>query len=231
MIAPLKESDIDLFVVLDPKYYSKYSPSGLLDRLRTILRATYPSTPKISRSGQAVTISFTDFEVDVVPGYNRRGGGYLIPDSISGTWLETDPTVHSTHVTTANTTHNRDLVPLIKMIKGWNRCINSAFIGFYLEFMVVRDLNDVRIDDFSSGVRYVFDKGRESINYKIADPAGFGDQISGLNNVSKVSDGVSRFQTAYNRAKNAEEYARAGRIALAFGEWRKIFPRYFPAYG
>ena len=84
MIAPLKRSDVDIFFVLRSKYFEKYAPAQLLDRVRTVLLRTYRQTPKISRNGQAVTITFTDFKVDVVPGFNRRGGGYLIPDSIAG---------------------------------------------------------------------------------------------------------------------------------------------------
>ena len=81
MIAPLKESDIDIFVVLESKYFEKYTPTGLLDRVRTVLKKRYPETPKINRNGQAVTITFTDFMVDVVPSYNRKGGGYGVLDT------------------------------------------------------------------------------------------------------------------------------------------------------
>src|SRR6266536_3618537 len=48
----------------------------------------------VSRNGQAVTITFADFEVDVVPGFYRKGGGYLIPDSVLNRWIETDPKQH-----------------------------------------------------------------------------------------------------------------------------------------
>src|SRR5665213_153597 len=45
MIAPLNEADIDIFVVLDPKYYHNYNgqnggPSGLLDTVRRTLLKT-----------------------------------------------------------------------------------------------------------------------------------------------------------------------------------------------
>lgn len=231
MIAPLKDSDVDIFVVLDPSYFSKYTPASLLDRLRTVLLRTYLTTPKISRNGQAVTITFKDFVVDVVPAFNRKGGGYIIPDSANGCWIETDPTIHAAKLTEKNKAHDGDLVPLIKMVKGWNRVINSAFAGFYLELMTTDILTNVRITDFSSGARYVFDKGREKIKYKQADPAGFGGYINGLNNVSTVDEAVSRFTTAYNRAIKAEEYAKANKIPAAVEEWRKIFGDYFPAYG
>ncbi len=127
MIGPLSKSDIDIFVVIDPSYYEKYTPAALLDRLRTVLLKTYPKTPKISRNGQAVTISFTDFAVDVVPCYNRKGGGFLVPNSTSGSWISTNPPSHTTKTATANKVHNGDLVPLVKMMRGWNREISDAF--------------------------------------------------------------------------------------------------------
>ncbi|MBI1816260.1 MAG: nucleotidyltransferase [Deltaproteobacteria bacterium] len=231
MIAPLKSADIDIFVILDPEYFSKFTPAGLLDKVRTILLETYPETPKISRNGQAVTITFTDFTVDVVPGFHRRGGGYLIPDSTSGGWLSTDPTVHDSKLAEANRLHTGDLVPLVKMIKGWNRVINDAFVGFYLELMTQNILTGVKISDFPSGVRFVFDKGREKIRYKVADPAGYGGHVNPLNGVRTVDDAVSRFSTACDRAIRAEEFEANGRTDAAFGEWRKIFGDYYPAYG
>ena len=231
MISPLKESDIDLFVVLDAKYFNTYTPAQLLDRVRTILKREYPETPKISRNGQAVTITFTDFMVDVVPSYNRKGGGYLIPDSQAGAWISTNPDSHKNHVSNANKVHDGDLVPLIKMLKGWNRCIKGAFVSFYLELMAAELLKNVNISSYSSGVRFVLGKGVERVKTKIKDPSGYGGHINPLGSVSTVKDAVSRFTTAYNRAVKAEQLEKNGRTDLAFAEWRKIFPRYFPAYG
>jgi hypothetical protein len=37
MIAPLSDADIDIFIVLDSSYWNNYTPSALLDRIRTIL--------------------------------------------------------------------------------------------------------------------------------------------------------------------------------------------------
>jgi hypothetical protein len=231
MIAPLSEADIDIFVILDPAYFKKYTPATLLDRVRAVLLETYPKTPRISRNGQAVTITFTDFTVDVVPGFHREGGGYLIPDSRSGQWISTDPTVHDSKLAEANRLHQRDLIPLIKMIKGWNKAISDPFVGFYLELMTTNILFGVTISDFPSGVRFVLDRGRERIKYKIIDPAGFGDQVNGLAGVSTVTEALSRFTTAYNRAAKAELLAAGSKVEAAIEEWRKVFGSYFPAYG
>lgn len=231
MISPLKESDVDILVIIDASYFDKYSATSLLDRLRTILKMTYPTTPKISRNGQAVTITFTDFKVDVVPSFNRKGGGYLIPDGINNIWISTDPKVHQSNLTSSNKWHAGELIPVIKMIKGWNRCLGNPFYGFYLELMVKNILNNISISSYSSAVRYVFDKGREEIKYTLSDSADCGSDIKGLNNISTVEEAVSKFETAYNRAIKAEKYENNGKTDLAYEEWKKIFPRYFPSYG
>src|SRR3989338_5214467 len=75
MIAPLKEADIDIFVVLNSSYFDYYKngqnggQAGFLDFLKRTLRKTYTRTPDISRNGQAVAIRFEDFIVDVVPAF------------------------------------------------------------------------------------------------------------------------------------------------------------------
>ncbi len=230
MIAPLSSADIDVFVVLDPTYYAVDAYATLLDRVRNALLETYTKTPRISRNGQAVTITFTDFVVDVVPAFYRKGGGYLIPSTIEKQWISTDPKVHETFITSANSSHSGQLVPLIKMIKGWNRGISSTFRSFYLELLVEQVLRGVTISDFPSGCRYVFDKGRETIKYKIFDPAGLGAQVNGID-VGTVAQAVSRFETALSRARRAEGFAAVGNVSAAVTEWRKVFGDYFPAYG
>lgn len=232
MIAPLSEADIDIFVVLDSKYYDTNGQANLLDRVKRVLKNTYPKTPKISRNGQAVTITFTDFKVDVVPAFYRNGGGYLIPDSILGRWIPTDPKKHVEIWSNANKAHNGDLVPLIKMIKAWNKTHSALLHSFHLETMTLNILNGITINSFPSGVRYVFDKMRTQVSYVVPDPAGYGGDLGAyLNTSAKKADVISRLETAYQRAKDAESLASQGKIVDAFSKWRLVFDTYFPAYG
>jgi len=238
MIAPLKEADIDIFIVLDNRYYYNYNngqnggQAGLLDLVKRTLRKTYTQTPDISRNGQAVTIRFDDFVVDVVPGFNRQGGGFLIPNSVTQTWLETDPKKHVEIMSAANKAHNGDLVPLAKMIKAWNKNIGSYFNSFHLEVLALQILNEVTISNFPSGVRYFFDKGKDLINKKNLDPAGYGGDVgSYLNTQEKIQEAVAKFQLAYERAIKAESFAIQYHIPSAVETWIKIFGDYFPAYG
>ena len=235
MIAPLKDADVDVFCVMDVKYYYNYTDgenggqAGLLDLVKRTLRKTYTRTPDISRNGQAVSIRFDDFMVDVVPGFNRQGGGYLIPNSITQSWISTDPKRHVELVRASNLAHNSDLVPLLKMIKGWNKCISDHFRAFHLEVLALAIFNGVTISDFPSGARFFFDKGRALIAQKNPDPAGYGDDVGRY--ITAIDEAVGKFQLAYDRAVKAEDYARRGYIQAATDMWIKIFGDYFPAYG
>src|ERR1043165_750869 len=166
MIAQLKEADIDIFMVLDPKYYHHYNgqnggPAGLLDYTKRTLLKTYTRTPDISRNGQAVTIRFDDFVIDVVVGFNRQGGGYIMANALKNSWLSTDPKKHVELVTASNKVHNGDLVRVIKMLKGWNKSrLNSHFRSFHLEVLALEIFRGVTISNFPSGCRFFFDKAR-----------------------------------------------------------------------
>lgn len=237
LISPLKEADVDICVVFPSQYFHHYNgqnggPAGLIDLVKRKLKITYPSTPDISRNGQAVTIQFTDFMVDVVPCFYRNGGGFLIPNSISQSWISTDPKKHVEIFSESNSWHNGDLIPLIKMLKGWNKNIGSYFRSFHLEAMALHVFTNVRISDFPSGARYFFDKGKSYVSAKNPDPAGYSDDVGYyLNTREKVEEAVSRFSTALNRALKAEYFAQNGNQGSAIEEWKKIFGSYFPVYG
>lgn len=238
MIAPLKEADIDVFIVLHSKYFHHYNngqnggQAGLLDLVKRTLRKTYTKTPDISRNGQAVTIQFTDFMVDVVPGFHRKDGGYLIPNSVSKSWISTDPKKHVDLVSNANIAHSGDLIPLIKMIKGWNKNSGNYFNSFHLEVLALNILGGVKISNFPSGMRYFFDKSRDLVTKKNLDPAGYGGDVgSYINTQEKIQEAVAKFQLAYDRAIKAEDYNNSGYTREAIEMWRKIFGNYFPTYG
>ena len=231
MIAPLKEADIDIFVVLDPSYFSQDGQASLLDKVKRVLKKEYPKSPKVSRNGQAVTITFTDFQVDVVPGFNRKGGGYLIPDSVGNRWIGTDPKKHVEIWAEQNKLHSGKLVPVSKMLKGWNVKHSSLFRSFHLEAMTQQILKGVTISDFPSGVQFVFNKARTQFSYQ-SDPAGYtGNVADYLDTQSKRDSVKQRLQSAYDHASKARELESSGRIAEATKQWQIIFGTYFPAYG
>ena len=231
MIAPLAEADVDVFVVLDPKHFSANCQQALLEELKRVLRKTYTRTPEISPNGQAVTIRFEDFKMDVVPGFNRKGGGFLIPDAQAGRWISTDPKNHVELWTASNKVHNGDLVPLIKMIKSWNKTHSALIRSFHLECMIREILANVTISDFSSGCRYVFKHAKNKVYMPVYDPAGYGGDVGSSMPLMDKQAAAVGLGAACNLALEAEQLESLGRTADAFGKWRKVFGDYFPAYG
>jgi Second Messenger Oligonucleotide or Dinucleotide Synthetase domain len=236
MISPLSEADIDIFVCLDPSYHRDFNgvnggPAGLLEHMKQTLRQTYTSTPNISRNGQAVTIRFSDFVIDVVVGFHRQGGGYLIANSVGNFWLETDPKRHVQIFSDANKRHNGNLVPLIKMIKGWNKGNGSFFRSFHLEVLALEALTNVTITDFPSGMRFFFQKAQSLVRGKNLDPAGYGDDIGRYITQATLEQASNKFRGAFNQAAAAEQYANRGQVAQAIEIWRHLIPNYFPAHG
>lgn len=231
MISPLKEADVDILLVLDPQYFAKNGQEQLLKEIRNSLLKTYTKTPKIRPDGHAVTITFPDFKVDVVPGFYRKGGGFLIPETTGPRWIPTDPKRHVEIWASANKAHNGDLVPLLKMLKGWNAS-RSLLKSFHLETLALSVLDNVTISDFPSGIRYFFDKARPKIRTKLADPAGYSDDVAQHINTTEQMDAiVSRVDWAFVRAQEAEQLAAEGKIAESMAKWSKLMPNHFPAYG
>jgi Second Messenger Oligonucleotide or Dinucleotide Synthetase domain len=236
MISPLSEADIDIFVCLDPAYYTHFNginggPAGLLELAKQTIRKTYSTTPDISRNGQAVTIRFSDFVVDVVIGFHRLGGGYIIANSEGNFWLNTDPKKHVELMSEANKYHKGNLVPLIKMIKSWNKAHGAFFRSFHLEVLALEAFRNVTISDFPSGLRFFFEKAFTLVRGKNLDPAGYGDDIGRYITPSTVEEASRKFQGAFNTAINAEVYGNRGDPRNAIITWKALMPNHFPAYG
>lgn len=231
MIAPLAQADIDVFVVLSADYFKGHSPSSLLELVREELRGTYPKTPRISKNGQAVTIRFTDFLVDVVPAFFRKGGGYLIPNTETGRWIATNPKRHVELWSEANEFHQGDFVPLVKMLKAWNRAHSERFRSFHLETLARSVFAEVTIDDFPSALRYFFDQAHGAVDYQLAEPAGYGGDVGAYMTGDLLKAAKESLLRAEGWALKAEAAIADDGIDLAFDQYRLLFGDYFPAYG
>lgn len=231
MIVPLAQADIDVFVVLSADYFKGHSPSSLLELVREELRGTYPKTPRISKNGQAVTIRFTDFLVDVVPAFFRKGGGYLIPNTETGRWIATNPKRHVELWSEANEFHQGDFVPLVKMLKAWNRAHSERYRSFHLETLARSVFAEATIDDFPSALRYFFDQAHGAVDYQLAEPAGYGGDVGAYMTGDLLKAAKESLLRAEGWALKAEAAIADDGIDLAFDQYRLLFGDYFPAYG
>jgi hypothetical protein len=226
----VRDADIDVFVVVHPQYFAQNGQSELLDRVKRVITKTYPDS-KISRAGQAVTVRFSDFHVDVVPGFHRQGGGYLIPDAPGRRWIATDPKRHVELWSARNSEKGGRFIPLVKMLKGWNKDNGESLRSFHLE-CIAYDVMAPYTIDYPASVRYVLDQARNRVQNGVLDPAGYGGNVGAyLDTQAKKDAVITRLRTAFDLADEAERFAHAGYISIAYAKWRSIFGDYFPAYG
>ncbi len=155
----------------------------------------------------------------------------MIPDVSQKRWISTDPKRHVEIWAAKNKQHTGDLVPMIKMLKAWNKS-RKVFRSFHLEVLALSVFEGVTITDFPSGARYFFDKARHKIRVKLADPAGYSDDVaSHVNKETQFQTIISRLDRAHTIAVQAEQYAALGYEKAACEKWHEIFKGYFPSYG
>ena len=142
LITPLREADVDIVVVLD-RGYRRRGARAVLELVKSALRETYPSS-RISRNGQAVTIRFADFTVDVVPAFATcwwEDDGWDICNSGDDTWIRTNPGKHIELSSKINQRTDGLLVPTVKILKAWNRNAGRPLRSFHLEVLAWKILD------------------------------------------------------------------------------------------
>jgi hypothetical protein len=137
-------------------------------------------------------------------------------------------------VTRINKNMDGDFVPLIKMIKGWNREYTKRLRSFHLECIMANHYSKYEKSyTFNSMVRAFFSNLSDYLNSEAYDPITHDRVDLYLDNGSlgnKREDYVTRAKDTSKLAEEAfqdsEKYP-----TVAIGEWKKIFGEFFPAYG
>jgi hypothetical protein len=239
LIRPLSRADVDVVVVLD-RGYRKSGPCAVLDLVKKALLAEYMRGTKISRNGQAVTITFTDFIVDVVPAFVRPWWStwdeesWDICDSGSDRWIVTNPKRHVEISSKANALHDGELVPRIKQLKAWNRTAGTPLHSFHLEVLAWSIFGrswwwySSQNSDWGS-VRYFFKKARGKLREPLSDPAGTGKDVGAYLHGTALDEAVSKVESAFKRCERAEEAAKNGDLAAMHEAYRRVFGECYPS--
>ena len=237
LIGPLKRADIDIMVVLDNIYREK-GPRGTLELVRTVLLDVYTKGTKISRNGQAVTITFSDFIVDVVPAYVRPwwswdNGGWDICDSGRDSWISTNPKKHVEISARANRLHGGDLVPRIKQLKAWNRAVGEPLHSFHIEALAWTIFGSswwwytTQASDWASA-SFFFKKAHSKLRDQLHDPAGTGKDVAAYLHGSALDTAVSKVESASDRCRKAERAYKESDLSEMHKVYGKVFGGDYP---
>jgi hypothetical protein len=227
--------DVDVYFVLPPAVYHRLQgylwnrQSALLQEVKGILADTYPDTD-MSGDGQVVLVRFGSYSVEVVPAFLLTNGRYWICNTHNGGFYkQTDPWGEARYIDAVDQTNNRNLRPLIRMLKAWQSWCSVPIKSFQLELLAADFLaqSPWRLNNFfwfDWIVRDFFGHLYHRANSYVITPGIFERIYLG-------NDWQSRAETAYGRAVKACEYEKLNLVEAASEEWQKIFGPQIPRTG
>ena len=223
-----KLKDIDIFIVVDPDGaqagYRARSPADLLDALETLLAEHWSD---VHRDGMAVVIRYGKeddiMSIDVVPAFDRNGGGYFIPDPAAGTWIATNPKRHHELSIAKNAECDGKFVPFVKMIKGINRELGEPVSPSFLLEVMAHELVKAPFGRYQDEIVLFLATAAERIDERWDDPAGLGGDVNTVMSRSEKLAAAADLHHAQEIAERAVDLEDDGQDRAAYDEWKKLF--------
>lgn len=143
-------SDLDLLFDLPNDVYKKFDnygensngQSALLQEVKNVLLERYPKT-KMSGDGQVVVIEFTNYTVELVPGFKQSEGSFKYPDTHDGgSWKITNPLPEIEESQTMSEDTGENFIKICNMIRAWKNNIGFKFGGLLIDTLVYKFLNE-----------------------------------------------------------------------------------------
>ena len=222
-------SDLDMVYILPWTEYERFKndrQSALLQEVKKTIQSRYPKTD-MRGDGQVVVISFTNYQIEVLPAFEYEDGSFLYPDTNDGgSWKTTKPRLEINAISDLHQAKNQNLRTLCKMIRSWKNYHGVAMGGLLIDSVAY---------DFLNSTTYYDDKSFTYYDWLIRD---FLKYLSDLQNTNHVFAPGSnqkvyikkKFQTRAKKAhKLVLEAIEAQENKNANQKWKKIFGRNFPS--
>ena len=223
-----KLKDVDIFIVLDADGsqagFREQAPIRVINALETLLRQKWSAA---ARDGMAVVVPYgPDDEVmsiDVVPAFDRKGGGYFIPNPSAGDWIATNPKRHHELSIAKNAECEGKYVPFVKMVKGINREVGEPVSPSFLLEVMAQVLVKAPIGRYQDEIVLFLATAAERIDDEWPDPAGLGGDVNAVMSASQKLVAVDALNQARIIAERAVDLEDEGHERAAFDEWKKLF--------
>ncbi|MBI9030991.1 nucleotidyltransferase [bacterium] len=197
------------------------------------------SCAEIKRNQEAVTLQMQsyDWNFDIVPCFitkvdeNNRNY-YLIPDG-KGNWKKTDPRIDRDRVTKINSTKNGKILPVIRIIKYWNKRATMPSISSYLLENMILDYYEGSNEDVSEHihieVKKILSDLISRVYHYVNDPKNIQGDINNLtmDEKNKLSYRADRDD---KKAFEAIKHENRGDMEKSIRQWKEIFGISFPEY-
>ncbi len=236
IIRPL--DDIDLYVKIHYGMHAKDKPPrGILILMAKALRRRYIQT-RIDVDSPCVVIKFQDYRFEVVPAVSYTDNEELfdIPGRGLESWVSCYPHVPNKWLTSSNHYNNQKFIPLIKILKQWNRANKVGLKSFHIELLTGMVFNNVsEITSYPQGVndwmyfvsKWVHDNDSPFVlepgeSHTYVDQYMYENKFKLYMTRNKLESGLQKAQLAYYNWLQGKE-ARAEIL------WKQMFGDMFPA--
>jgi SMODS domain-containing protein len=233
---PLKDVDV-VFVLHEGEKWRRDKPP--IEMLQAFEKCLKKEFGEVELCRRAVTIEFEknyypdDHEgkvlsIDAVPAFESGSDVYEIPDKVTGNWIKTNPDKHKEQATAKNKELDGRWVPLVKMVKGWNRANGRPIKPSFLIEVMAEELVEGPFSNYPDEVRNFFAAMEANIGKSWPDPANLGPLVSDQMTPELVTAAKKALQEAQGKAALAARAEQTGRQGEALRIWREILGDYFP---
>jgi hypothetical protein len=224
--------DVDIYFYLPKSVYARFAQrtdnrqSAILQEVKGVLENTFRRTD-MRGDGQVVMVNFDSYAVEVAPVFELESGQFWICDTHDGgSYKPSDPNAELQELDRVDAGANRNLRPLVRMLKTWQSECDVPLKSFMLELLASEFLRSW--PHRLHGLFYYDWMVRDFLQF-LSQRAGTFVFIPGTYEPIQIGDvWVAKAQRAFRHAANAEEHEHDDHDVLAGLEWQYIFGSEIP---
>lgn len=225
-------SDLDILFDLPNEVYKKYDDyeskgqSSLLQEVRSVLEKRYTNTD-ISGDGQVVVIKFSNYTVELVPGFKQSDDRFKYPDTKDGgSWRYTNPLPEIEESKTTADDTDGNFRYITNMLRSWKNKQGFKFGGLLIDTLTYNFLNS-KTEYRKIGFDSYLEMTKELFNYlkKLDKEQSYWLALGSKQKVYNCDSGkfITKAKKAYKKIENlSEESSNINK------ELRTIFGGKFP---
>lgn len=222
-------SDLDMLYIMPKSQWGAYENGRqlkLLQDVKAAILARYPRTDvRVDRL--VVTVTYTNFHVEVQPVFEQDDGSFKYPDTKNGgSWKITKPRAEMAAMSELDSKKNRNLKRLCKMIRAWKNKHGVEMGGLLIDTLCYNFMESTAEYDARSFIYYDW-LSRDLFDYLAKLPTQDRYNAPGSSQHVKVK---KRFQSKAKKAHRlCLEAIEAEDQKGVNDRWKKIYGRPFPA--
>jgi hypothetical protein len=213
-------SDIDTLLILNDSELNDKSPKSVKNTIASMLKDRYPET-NISIGAMAVTVSFSDYDIQILPAL-KRDGKIMIPDASGNSWTKIDTNKFTRSLTNINEKNGNKVVPLIKLTKAIIDKLpeKHKLSGYHVEALAVDIFSNYHGEQtYKEMLKYFFHQASQIVLSPTQDKTGqsvYIDEYLGTRNSLHRQIVSSAFDRLYRKLYNADNL-------ISMETWKDIF--------